>query len=49
MMPELEEFIEEHCKYCKNKRTNLCHIVNNISNELQCVFEEKISTTTNCE
>lgn len=47
MIPQLEKFIEEHCKCCKNKDSNLCEIKRNINDRLQCIYEEKISTTTN--
>lgn len=41
MNKELKEFLESHCSNCKNKDKNLCTITRNISDKLQCVFEEK--------
>lgn len=37
---EFELFKKEVCANCKNKDTNLCHIVRNINNDLQCSFKE---------
>lgn len=37
---ELEMFKRQVCANCKNKDTNLCHIVRNIEGNLQCVFKE---------
>lgn len=37
---ELELFKRKVCADCKNKDTNLCHIVRNINGDLQCVFKE---------
>ena len=35
---ELAEFIEQNCSKCKNKQTQLCHIVKNIDNKFSCPF-----------
>lgn len=37
---ELQKFIKENCKDCKNKKTDLCTITRNIDGILQCVFRE---------
>lgn len=37
---EFELFKRKVCGDCKNKDTNLCHIVRNINRDLQCVFKE---------
>lgn len=37
---EIELFKRKVCANCKNKDTNLCHIVRNIDGSLQCVFKE---------
>lgn len=37
---ELDNFIKKNCINCKNKHTDLCHIVKNISNELSCSFKK---------
>lgn len=37
---ELQKFIKETCKDCKNKKTDLCHVVRNSSGNLSCVFKE---------
>ena len=37
---EMELFTRKVCADCKNKDTNLCHIVRNINRDLQCVFKE---------
>lgn len=37
---EMELFKRKVCADCKNKDTNLCHVVRNISGDLQCVFKE---------
>lgn len=37
---EMELFKRKVCVDCKNKDTNLCHIVRNINGDLQCVFKE---------
>lgn len=37
---EMELFKRKVCGDCKNKGTNLCHIVRNINGDLQCVFKE---------
>lgn len=37
---EFELFTRKVCADCKNKDTNLCHVVRNISGDLQCVFKE---------
>lgn len=37
---EMELFTRKVCIDCKNKDTNLCHIVRNINNDLQCAFKE---------
>ena len=36
---ELAEFIEQNCSKCKNKQTQLCHIVKNIDNKFSCPFK----------
>lgn len=35
---ELAKFIEQNCSKCKNKQTQLCHIVKNIDNKFSCPF-----------
>lgn len=35
---ELAEFVEQNCSICKNKQTQLCHIVKNIDNKFSCPF-----------
>ena len=35
---ELAKFIKENCSKCKNKQTQLCHIVKNIDNKFSCPF-----------
>jgi len=37
---EFELFKRKVCADCKNKDTNLCHVVRNINDDLQCVFKE---------
>lgn len=37
----INEFREIHCKYCKNKNTNLCEIRKKINNKYSCIYEEK--------
>lgn len=37
---EFELFKRKVCADCKNKGTNLCHVVRNINGVLQCVFKE---------
>lgn len=37
---EIELFKRKVCADCKNKNTNLCHIVRNINGDLQCAFKE---------
>ena len=37
---EFELFKRKVCVDCKNKGTNLCHVVRNINGDLQCVFKE---------
>ncbi len=37
---EMELFKRKVCADCKNKNTNLCHIVRNINGDLQCVFKD---------
>lgn len=37
---EIQKFIKENCKDCKNKHTNLCTIKRNIKGILQCVFKK---------
>lgn len=41
-MNEIKKFKEEHCKNCNNKDTELCRIVVNIDDELQCVNEDNL-------
>lgn len=36
---ELAKFIEQNCSKCKNKQTQLCHIVKNIDNKFSCPFK----------
>ena len=36
---ELAKFIKENCSKCKNKQTQLCHIVKNIDNKFSCPFK----------
>lgn len=36
---ELAKFIKENCLKCKNKQTQLCHIVKNIDNKFSCPFK----------
>ncbi len=35
---ELAKFVSEKCSKCKNKQTQLCHIVKNIDNKFSCAF-----------
>lgn len=37
---EFELFKRKVCADCKNKNTNLCHVVRNVNEDLQCVFKE---------
>ena len=37
---ELDLFKRKVCADCENKDTNLCKIVRNINEDLQCVFKE---------
>jgi hypothetical protein len=37
---EFELFKRKVCADCKNKHTDLCHIVRNINGDLQCAFKE---------
>ena len=36
---ELAKFIEQNCSVCKNKQTQLCHIVKNVDNKFSCPFK----------
>lgn len=36
---ELAKFIKENCLKCKNKQTQLCHIVKNVDNKFSCPFK----------
>lgn len=36
---ELAKFIGQNCSKCKNKQTQLCHIVKNIDNKFSCPFK----------
>lgn len=36
---ELDNFIKENCIKCKNRKTQLCHIVRDIENELSCPYK----------
>jgi hypothetical protein len=36
----LAQFQLNHCRYCKNKTTNLCEIRKNINFEFCCEYEE---------
>ncbi len=36
---KLQQFIKENCSICKNKKTQLCHIVKDNSNEFSCSFK----------
>lgn len=36
---ELAKFIKENCSKCKNRQTQLCHIVKNIDNKFSCPFK----------
>jgi hypothetical protein len=36
---ELAKFIEQNCSKCKNRQTQLCHIVKNIDNKFSCPFK----------
>lgn len=37
----IAQFQLKHCRYCKNKNTNLCEIRKDINNKLKCVYEER--------
>ena len=37
---EHREFIKNNCENCKNKTTDLCHVVRNINGEWSCPFKE---------
>ena len=36
---DLEIFLKENCINCKNKTTQMCHIVRNVDNKLSCPFK----------
>lgn len=36
---DLEIFFKENCINCKNKNTEICHIVKNVDNKLSCPFK----------
>lgn len=36
---DLEDFMLKNCTICKNKDTNLCHIVRNIENKFDCSYK----------
>ena len=36
---DLQDFMLKNCTICKNKDTNLCHIVRNIKNNLDCSYK----------
>jgi len=36
---ELDKFIKENCRDCKNKKTNLCKINKNTDGDLQCIYK----------
>lgn len=38
----LAQFQLQHCRYCKNKKTNLCEIRRDINNNFRCEYEENI-------
>lgn len=38
----LAQFQLQHCRYCKNKKTNLCEIRRDINNDFRCEYEESI-------
>lgn len=38
----LAQFQLQHCRYCKNKETNLCEIRRDINNDFRCEYEENI-------
>lgn len=37
---EVQNFIKENCKNCKNRNTDLCEIRKNVKNELYCQFKK---------
>ena len=36
---DLEKFLKENCINCKNKTSQICHIVKNVDNKLSCPFK----------
>lgn len=38
----IAQFQMKHCRYCKNKTTNLCEIRRDIDNNYRCEYEENI-------
>ena len=36
---DLQNYIKENCKNCKNRGTYLCHIVRNSSGYLNCIYK----------
>lgn len=36
---DLQDFMLKNCTICKNKDTNLCHIVRNIENKFDCSYK----------
>ena len=36
---DLQDFMLKNCTICKNKDTNLCHIVRNIDNKFDCSYK----------
>lgn len=38
----IAQFQLQHCRYCKNKETNLCEIRRDINNDFRCEYEENI-------
>ena len=45
----LAQFQLQHCRYCKNKDTDLCEIRRDINNDFRCEFEENIYERRNIE
>lgn len=43
----IAQFQLKHCRYCKNKHTDLCEIRRDINNQLCCIYEEKMYEKSN--
>lgn len=43
----IAQFQFNHCRYCKNKNTNLCEIRRNLDNKFVCVHEVNMYEKSN--